>query len=959
VTTKYFNVKNGLTTGNIILDAGNSSIVASVVTANNSVNFGSASNVALGSNTNVHITGGSSGQYLQTDGAGNLSWATISSSTPSNITNGTSNVNIATSNGNVTVSVNGTANVVTITANGIETSNVTANNFIAGSGSGGNLTGADYIFANYFVGNGSLLTSITGANVIGTIANAAYAITAGTVTTNAQPNITSVGTLTSLTSSGNISASYFIGNGSQLTSITGANVTGYVPLSTSANTATTAGTVTTAAQPNITSVGTLTGLTSTGVINFLGTSNVSLGSNANVKITGGSSGQYLQTNGSGNLSWATIASVTPSNITNGTSNVNISASGGNITASVGGTANVVTITTSGLVLSGNLTASGLTLGSGTGGNLTDVNYVVANYFSGNGSLLTSITGANVTGYVPLATAANTATSATTAGTVTTAAQPNITSVGTLTSLTSSGNISASYFIGNGYSLTAINGSNVLGVVTSATTAGTITTAAQPNITSVGTLTGLTVNGVITQTGNLNITGNINVTGNLNYSNVSDLVVGDPLIYIGANNTGNLYDLGIVASYNDGGYQHTGLARDHTDGVWKLFDDVVNEPTTTIDFANGTYAGFKSGAIFSTGNVTASYFIGNGSQLTGLPAGYSNTDAAAYLSSGSLSSNIITTGNISGAYFIGSGSTLANITGSNVTGYVPLATAANTATSATSATTAITAETVTTAAQPNITSVGTLTSLTSSGNISASYFIGNGSTLTFITGANVTGYVPLATSANTATSATTAGTVTTNAQPNITSTGTLTGLTSTGVIDFNGTSNVSLGSVSNLHISGGTSGYVLSTNGSGTLSWVAQTGGGGSASTITVDNFTGNGVQTSFLLSVTPDNINNTTLNYNGAVQLRSGYTLNGANVVFTTPPAANSSIEVTTISPVLSGAAGSNNYIQYNSGGSLAASADLTFNPSTSTLNATNITANGTPVASTGKAIAMAIVFGF
>jgi hypothetical protein len=49
----------------------------------------------------------------------------------------------------------------------------------------------------------------------------------------------------------------------------------------------------------------------------------------------------------------------------------------------------------------------------------------------------AVAGANVSGTVSLAT---TATSATTAGTVTTAAQPNITSVGTLTTLTVSGNL---------------------------------------------------------------------------------------------------------------------------------------------------------------------------------------------------------------------------------------------------------------------------------------------------------------------------------------------------------------------------------------------------------------------------------------------------------------------------------------------------------------------------------------
>jgi hypothetical protein len=80
-------------------------------------------------------------------------------------------------------------------------------------------------------GNGAGLTNIAGSNVVGEVANATYATsagsatTAGTVTTNAQPNITSVGTLTSVASSGNISTTgnvtgnYFVGNGSQLTGI--------------------------------------------------------------------------------------------------------------------------------------------------------------------------------------------------------------------------------------------------------------------------------------------------------------------------------------------------------------------------------------------------------------------------------------------------------------------------------------------------------------------------------------------------------------------------------------------------------------------------------------------------------------------------------------------------------------------------------------------------------------------
>ena len=58
------------------------------------------------------------------------------------------------------------------------------------------------------------------------------------------------------------------------------------------------------------------------------------------------------------------------------------------------------------------------------------------------------------------------------------------------------------------------------------------------------------------------------------------------------------------------------------------------------------------------------------------------------------------------------------------------------------------------------------------------------------------------------------------------------------------------------------------------------------------------------------------------------------------------------------GASGSNTQVQFNDGGNLAGNSGLTFNKFTGTLNATNITANNATVATTGKAIAMTIVFG-
>jgi hypothetical protein len=141
--------------------------------------------------------------------------------------------------------------------------------------SNGNISASGNVTGTYIIGNGSSLSSITGSNVTGEVSFAAtanavaganvsgavsFATTANAVAganvsgavanaTNvvgaSQSNITSVGTLTSLAVTGNITA----GN------INAGNVL-------SANFVT--GTLTSNAQPNITSVGTLTSLAVTG-----------------------------------------------------------------------------------------------------------------------------------------------------------------------------------------------------------------------------------------------------------------------------------------------------------------------------------------------------------------------------------------------------------------------------------------------------------------------------------------------------------------------------------------------------------------------------------------------------------------------------------------------------------------------------------------------------------------------
>jgi hypothetical protein len=91
-------------------------------------------------------------------------------------------------------------------------------------------------------------------NFVGNIGNANYANYAGTVLTNSQPNITSIGTLTSLNVTNKIIAGQLQGDGGNISNIQGANVSGQT------GNALVAGTVYTNAQPNITSVGTLSSL---------------------------------------------------------------------------------------------------------------------------------------------------------------------------------------------------------------------------------------------------------------------------------------------------------------------------------------------------------------------------------------------------------------------------------------------------------------------------------------------------------------------------------------------------------------------------------------------------------------------------------------------------------------------------------------------------------------------------
>jgi hypothetical protein len=323
---------------------------ANIVTANR-INFSGVAN--LGAVANVKISGGTSNQVLITDGSSNLRWGVPDAAVANTVAIG-AQPNI-TSLGNLTnIVISNTNPGVTSPVNITETWN---NSSVSFTGIGLNVTDSN---------------SSAGSNLLNLSVN----------------NVSRF----AVTKTGNISA---------------ANAT----LGNTASANFLAGTLTTSFQPNITSIGQLSLLNVTGNIT---------GGNA---IISGSMYGAVQ---------GVIGGQTPNSATFTSVNINNTAS-----------------------ISGNLTAANSNLG----------NAARANFFIGDGSLLSNL---NVGG-------SSNANYANFAGTVTTNSQPNITSVGNLTNLTVNGNVSANFIT------------------------GTLATATQPNITSVGTLSGLTVTGTSTLT----------------------------------------------------------------------------------------------------------------------------------------------------------------------------------------------------------------------------------------------------------------------------------------------------------------------------------------------------------------------------------------------------------------------------------------------------------------------------
>jgi hypothetical protein len=123
-----------------------------------------------------------------------------------------------------------------------------------------------------------------------------------------------------------------------------------------------------------------------------------------------------------------------------------------------------------------------------------------------------------------------------------------------------------------------------------------------------------------------VAGNLTVTGTLATINVQTLAVTDSLIQLASNNTTtDTLDIGFYGSYQTGGgdHEHTGLFRDATDGIYKLFSGLTVSPSTTVDTSNNTFAIASLQAYLNSGglvsNSSAVQITANSSLSVGITA----------------------------------------------------------------------------------------------------------------------------------------------------------------------------------------------------------------------------------------------------------------------------------------------------------------------------------------------------
>lgn len=313
-TLSALSVAGNLTSGNIT-SLGQVFVATGVDTVN-------IQNGAVSASGNITASGATINGDLTVTGNATLSGNIVGD----RITNGTTNIEIQTANGNANVTVGGVSNVAVFTTGGIDvtgnvsaTGNITGGNIVT-SGAGGDISGTGNVTAGGYVsatGNVIAGNILFGSGIISGTGN----IYADQIFANIQGNLSAPGTNTQVIFNDNNTA----------------NATAGFTFDKTANAVTVLG--------NITGGNILTGGT--------------ISSTGNITVGGATINGDLTVTGNATLS----GNIVGDRITNGTTTIEIQTTDGNANISVGGVSNVAVFTPTGVDVTGNITANGrFTLG---------------------------------------------------------------------------------------------------------------------------------------------------------------------------------------------------------------------------------------------------------------------------------------------------------------------------------------------------------------------------------------------------------------------------------------------------------------------------------------------------------------------------------------------------------------------------------------------------------------------
>ena len=337
------------------------------------------------------------------------------------------------------------------------------------------------------------------------------------------------------------------------------------------------------------------------------------------------------------------------------------------------------VDSSGAWFESNTTGTVRSVSMDNNGNLTAQGNVTGNYFLGNGSQLTGLPvqygNANVATFL-----ANFGSN----------------------SISTTGNISAAYFLGNVacasgiYANTIFNGNSNMAIATAngnatITAAGaktwTFDTTGNLNLpiggdgnsvikssANVELVNGLSGKLVWDNTNQLDVPGTVSVTGTVtgallqtsgatgnivgaNYISANFFVGDGSLLTNVVSSYGNSNVTNLLANFGSNSISTTGNA---------TFGNITDTGSASVTGNISAGNVVTGGLVSATGNITGNYFLGNGSQLTGLPATYGNSNVATFLAAFG-SNTISTTGNATFGNITdtGSASVTGNVTGGNV------------------------------------------------------------------------------------------------------------------------------------------------------------------------------------------------------------------------------------------------------------------------------------------------------